>query len=72
MPTNANVFFAIYQAIIAGSDDDGDATSSLAPKEQYVNDGQEISDNQQSGEKGFYRQYDPEFFDIIIIDECHR
>lgn len=27
-----------------------------------------------SGEKGkeFYRQYDADFFDLIIIDECHR
>ncbi len=72
VPTNANVFFAIYQAIIAGSDDDGDATSSLAPQEQYANDGGVNNDNTSSVEKGFYRQYDPDFFDIIIIDECHR
>lgn len=25
VPTNANIFFAIYQAIIAGSDEDSDA-----------------------------------------------
>lgn len=66
------MFFAIYQAIIAGSDDDGDATSSLAPQEQYANDGGVNNDNTSSVEKGFYRQYDPDFFDIIIIDECHR
>nr|WP_246516153.1 type I restriction endonuclease subunit R [Aequorivita echinoideorum] len=43
VPTNANVFFAIYQAI--------------AEKENIG---------------GYYRQYPPDFFDLIIIDECHR
>lgn len=43
VPTNAFIFFAIYQAI---------------------------------GEKenidGYYKQYPKDFFDLIIIDECHR
>ncbi|MCY0971038.1 DEAD/DEAH box helicase family protein [Chryseobacterium sp. CY353] len=43
VPTNANVFFAIYQAI--------------AEKENIG---------------GYYKQYPPDFFDIVIIDECHR
>lgn len=43
VPTNANVFFAIYQAI--------------AEKENIG---------------GYYKQYPSDFFDIVIIDECHR
>lgn len=43
VPTNANIFFAIYQAI--------------AEKENIG---------------GYYKQYPPDFFDLIIIDECHR
>lgn len=43
VPTNANIFFAIYQAI--------------AEKENIG---------------GFYKQYPNDFFDLIIIDECHR
>jgi type I restriction enzyme, R subunit len=43
VPTNANIFFAIYQAI--------------AEKEHIG---------------GFYKQYPKDFFDLIIIDECHR
>lgn len=43
VPTNAYIFFAIYQAI---------------------------------GEKenigGFYKEYPKDFFDLIIVDECHR
>jgi type I restriction enzyme R subunit len=43
VPTNANIFFAIYQAI-AEREDIG----------------------------GYYKDYDKDFFDLIIIDECHR
>jgi len=43
VPTNANIFFAIYQA---------------------------ISEKENIG--GFYRQYPANFFDLIIVDECHR
>lgn len=43
VPTNAHIFFAIYQA---------------------------ISEKENIG--GYYKQYPPDFFDLIIIDECHR
>ena len=43
VPTNANIFFAIYQAI--------------AEKEDIG---------------GLYKEYPSDFFDLIIIDECHR
>lgn len=54
VPTNANVFFSIYQAIVSGSDEDGDMVNTITDEGWY------------------YRQYDPDFFDLIIIDECHR
>lgn len=57
VPTNANIFFAIYQAIVSWSDEDTDT-------------GVEIVDTTTSG--GYYTRYDPDFFDLIIIDECHR
>lgn len=43
VPTNAFVFFAIYQAI--------------AEREDWG---------------GYYKEYSPDFFDLVIIDECHR
>jgi type I restriction enzyme, R subunit len=55
VPTNANIFFAIYQAIIWGSDEDGDSSV------EWIDD-----------TTWYYRNYDPGFFDLIIIDECHR
>jgi len=42
VPTNANIFFSIYQAMVGG------------------------------GDTPFYKDYPADFFDLIIIDECHR
>lgn len=43
VPTNAHLFFAIYQA---------------------------IAERENIG--GYYKEYPEDFFDLIIIDECHR
>jgi len=43
VPTNAHIFFAIYQA---------------------------IAERENIG--GFYKEYPHDFFDLILIDECHR
>lgn len=43
VPTNAHIFFAIYQA---------------------------IAERENIG--GYYNEYPTDFFDLIIIDECHR
>lgn len=51
VPTNANVFFAIYQAISERRSDEADTENDFS---------------------GYFEQYDPDFFDLIIIDECHR
>lgn len=42
IPTNANVFFAIYQGIIGDS------------------------------KNPYYEDYPKDFFDLVIVDECHR
>ncbi len=43
VPTNAHIFFAIYQA---------------------------IAERENIG--GYYKEYPQDFFDLILIDECHR
>ncbi len=56
VPTNANVFFAIYQSIADN-------------KNRVV----EVSEDEaQDDVSGYYRQYPKEFFDLVVIDECHR
>ncbi|MBS1813658.1 MAG: DEAD/DEAH box helicase family protein [Acidobacteria bacterium] len=47
VPTNASIFFTIFQTFMSGTDSDGKP----AP---------------------YFGQYPPDFFDFIIIDECHR
>ena len=51
VPTNANVFFAIYQSIAERKSDEYDEENDVT---------------------AYYKQYPAEFFDLIIIDECHR
>ncbi len=47
VPTNASVFFTIFQTFMSGTDENGKP-------------------------KPYFGQYDKDFFDFIIIDECHR
>ncbi len=49
VPKNANIFFAIYQALVWGKDEQW----------EYL-------------EEAYYNRYPKDFFDLIIIDECHR
>lgn len=53
VPTNANVFFAIYQAIVWDKPEG---------EEEYAEEDM----------KNYYKQYPSDFFDLVIIDECHR
>ncbi len=55
-PTERNFYFAIYQAIA----DRGEDTNSAE------------FDEEEEVQAGFYKLYPPDFFDVIIIDECHR
>ncbi len=47
VPTNASIFFTIFQTFMTGRDAEGNP----AP---------------------YFGQYPPDFFDLVIIDECHR
>jgi len=51
VPTNAFIFFAIYQSISERKTDEFDAESDVT---------------------AYYKQYPKDFFDLVIIDECHR
>jgi len=57
VPTNANIFFAIYQALVWWS---------------IEGDSETNSEWQNFIEEAYYNRYDKDFFDLIIIDECHR
>jgi len=56
VPTAGNIFFAIYQ--------------SIAENKNRVVD---ISEEEKEDDvTAYYKQYSSNFFDLIIIDECHR
>ena len=48
VPTNAHIFFAIYQAIA------------------------DRTDREKENIEGYYKSYPTDFFDLVMIDECHR
>lgn len=60
VPTSGNIFFSIYQAIISWADEDEDTWVEIEET------------NTENNRSPYYTQYDPDFFDLIIIDECHR
>ncbi|TLD82735.1 HsdR [Helicobacter trogontum] len=63
VPTSADVFFGIYQSLSS-------TDRSQAQGEKETQDDKESA--QESLESKFYLQYPRDFFDLIIIDECHR
>ncbi len=50
VPVNANIFFAIYQALVWWADEEN--------PEEII--------------EAYYNRYPKDFFDLIVIDECHR
>lgn len=59
VPTNGSIFFTIFQTFM---------TNSLEIDGEKTNENEEHSKE----EKYNFGQYPPDFFDLIIIDECHR
>ena len=56
LPKNGAVFFTIFQTLMTGDDTETDTDTA------YTDDPTTYR----------YTQYAPDFFDLIIIDECHR
>lgn len=57
VPKNASIFFAIFQTLMSGPN------TKIAEEEQ---------DNILPDKQAFFKQYARDFFDFVIIDECHR
>lgn len=65
VPKNGNIFFTIFQTFMAGGQNeieeyDQDLPIAAEPKVPYGN------------ARGYFGDYPKDFFDFIIIDECHR
>ena len=57
VPTNGSLFFTIFQTFMSGS-----AERPLGSE----------NTNPTVGAPGYFGDYPPDFFDFIVIDECHR
>jgi len=57
VPKNGNVFFTIFQTLMCG------------PNTEIEEDEEGVTTKDANP---YFEQYTPDFFDLIIIDECHR
>src|SRR3546814_13785071 len=57
VPKNASVFFTIFQTFMSGP---------------VAEDERSPGATQDGERKNYFGEYPPDFFDLIIIDECHR
>jgi len=68
VPKNGSIFFTIFQSFLtraqADPDTDVDGLDDV--------DGSELISMESKPEDFRFGQYEPDFFDLIIIDECHR
>jgi type I restriction enzyme R subunit len=60
VPTNGSIFFTIFQSLMAND--------STANNEENEEQGHIDYDESTA----YYKQYPEDYFDLIIIDECHR
>lgn len=58
VPTNGSIFFTIFQSLMAN-----DTTADSEENEEDITD--------YDTEAAYYNQYPKDYFDLIIIDECH-
>ncbi len=66
VPTNANIFFAIYQALVWGENYDDENMGNGNENVGYD------CNRTLPKEENYFKRYPKDFFDMIVIDECHR
>jgi type I restriction enzyme, R subunit len=71
VPKNGSVFFAIFQTFLAsaGSGAGDDVEQVIIPPDLPV---KYDKPGKVKKAEGYFGEYPPDFFDFIIIDECHR
>ncbi len=69
VPKNGSLFFTIFQTFMSGNP--GNANLPIGELEKN-HASQETGDPRTGIPMGYFGKYPPDFFDFIIIDECHR
>ncbi|WP_206018874.1 EcoAI/FtnUII family type I restriction enzme subunit R [Rubritalea profundi] len=84
VPTNGSIFFTIFQSFMANDasendeeqameeSDSTDSTACLRAAEGEMEYGAKKASDSAASVESYFGQYAPDFFDFIIIDECHR
>ncbi|MDA7880671.1 DEAD/DEAH box helicase family protein [Akkermansiaceae bacterium] len=76
VPTNGSVFFTIFQSFMASDQSEAEEERAEEVEEEVVELGMVAEDavqyNSSKEVESYFGQYAPDFFDFIIIDECHR
>lgn len=62
VPKNGSIFFTIFQSFMTKAQSNPDIEE----------DSEELTTTESKPEDFNFGQYEPDFFDFIIIDECHR
>lgn len=76
VPTNGSIFFTIFQTFMTSSMDNGELT--MENEEGNLSIEADPTSNHQSSTVNYqlstvnYQSYPADYFDFIIIDECHR
>ncbi|MDO9225194.1 MAG: DEAD/DEAH box helicase family protein [Pseudomonadota bacterium] len=72
VPKNGSLFFTIFQTFMSGPD------PSFPRMRESSRDGTELdsrirgNDGAEGNGRPYFGEYPPDFFDFIVIDECHR
>lgn len=74
VPTNGNIFFTIFQSFMTEVRNDNDVEEDIefVEEEKQAFDRAAEPKNSYGEPKFNFGEYPKDFFDLIIIDECHR
>ena len=74
VPTNANIFFAIYQALVGWNLEEDENFIFRKNTESKECRPAFLTENMENNfiTEQYFKKYPKDFFDMIIIDECHR
>ena len=76
VPMGQSIYFTIFQTMLCGSDGEDNERALRAASEPAEGVAENGESRSQRGEdlplQEYYKQYPRDFFDFIIIDECHR
>ena len=74
VPKNGSVFFTIFQTFMSGQDSSLPVTLAKAGGRREPSDVDELDSRLRGNDDRvpYFGEYPPDFFDFIVIDECHR